>query len=260
MTHKQVKDVLRLQRAGRVDTSNAEVVEALRLVVAEPGLRAWWEEHQQFDRGIRAAMESLPIPGELEADILARRTPSRVVQLPGRRRRIWAWAAAAAAVLALIVGSVFWGRGAKTSEWDTFRNRMARAALREYRMTLTTNDLGVIRGYLAQAGAPAGYELPAGVQRLPGLGCGVVRWQDRPVSMVCFDLGRNRILWLFVAELASVPGAPAASEKRAETWGRLATTAWSDGRHVYLLAMVGEPGELRPYLGPGNPSTRPGSG
>lgn len=260
MTHDQVKDALRLQRAGCVDTSDAEVAEALRLVAAEPGLRAWWEEQQQFDRGVRAALEGLPVPEGLEAAILAGRTPARVVRFPDRRRWLWMGAAAAAAVVISMVGSVLWGRGTRTSEWDTFRNRMARAALREYRMTLTTNDLGVIQGYLAQAGAPAAYELPVGVKGLPGLGCGVVRWQDRPVSMVCFDLGRKRILWLFVAEQASVRGAPVSNETRSERWGQLATTAWSDGRHVYLMAMIGEPSQLRPYREPGGSPRRAGSG
>lgn len=213
-----------------------ELAEALGLTEREPEVRPWWQEHQRLDAGVRTALREIPLPPDLAERIVAGR-PAATLRLPVPHR--WVWALAVAAVF-LFAGGLVWWSLPSGPQFPTYRNRMARVAVREYRRDLQTNDLGAIQGFLARNQAPADYLLMPAMRTLPGLGCGVARWQNQPVSMVCFDLGKGQILWLFVAERDAVVSAPLGREPVFETVGRLATAAWSEGNQVYLLAALGD--------------------
>ncbi len=244
ITREQAKDILSTRRPGSPAAADPELAEALRLVEREPELRQWWEEHQRFDAGVRAALQAIPVPPDLAGRIVAGR-PASTLRLPAPRR--WLWGLAAAAVVAFAAWLVWWSQPAGP-QFPTFRIRMARTALREYRMDIQTNDLAAIQRFLAQNRAPAQYALSPPMQALPGLGCGILRWQNQPVSMICFDRGQGQILWLFVAERGAVAGAPAGREPVFASVGRLATAAWSEGNQVYLLAAVGDRRLLEKFL------------
>ena len=83
------------------------------------------------------------------------------------------------------------------------RQRMAKYALTRYRMDLATSDPGAIRTYLANHGGHGDYVLPRELEKLPEVGGAVLTWQSRPVSMVCFRLGTQNLLWLFVIDRAN---------------------------------------------------------
>lgn len=240
----QARDILRISRPGSPDEADLELREALRLVQEEEALRRWWMEHQRHEVAVRTALNTIPVPAGLAARIRAREARN-VVAFPGVGR--WLWAAAAVILLAISV-SVVWWQATPHEGFTAYRNRMARAAVREYRMSLTTNDAGAIQRYLAREQAPADYKLASAVQALPSLGCGVIRWQNRPVSMLCFDRGNQELLWLFVTEAGVVPGAPSTDLPVFAPVGRLSTASWSDGRHLYVLALVGERRQLERYL------------
>ncbi len=244
ITREQAKEILSTRRPGSPAAADPELAEALRLVEREPDLRQWWEERQRFDAGVRAALQTIPVPPDLTGRILAGR-PASALRLPASRR--WVWALAAAAAFTFAAWLVWWSLPSGP-QFPTYRNRMARVALREYRMDIQTNDLAAIQGFLARNQAPADYTLTPSMRALPGLGCGIVRWQNQPVSMVCFDRGQGQILWLFVAEDAAVAGAPRSRQPVFDSVGRLATAAWSDGRHLYLLAALGNRQLLEKYL------------
>ncbi len=244
ITREQAKEILSTRRPGQPEAADAEQAEALRLTERDSELRQWWEEHQRFDAGVRAALQSIPVPPDLAGRIIAGRAAS-TLRLPTTRR--WLWGLAAAAVVAFAAWLVWWSQPAGP-QFPTFRIRMGRNALREYRMDIQTNDLAAIQRFLAQNRAPAQYALTPAMQALPGLGCGVLRWQNQPVSMICFDRGQSQILWLFVAERGAVAGAPAGREPEFAAVGRLSTAAWSQGDFVYLLAAVGDRQLLEKFL------------
>lgn len=245
ITREQAKEILSTRQPGQPETADAELAEALRLTERDSALRQWWEEHQRFDARVRAALQSIPVPPDLAGRIIAGR-PAPTLRLPPPRRWLWGLAAAAA-VVAFAAWLVWWSQPAGP-QFPTFRIRMARNALREYRMDIQTNDLAAIQQFLAQNRAPAQYALKPAMQALPGLGCGVLRWQNQPVSMICFDRGQGQILWLFVAERGAVAGAPAGREPVFASVGRLSTAAWSEGELVYLLAAVGDRQLLEKFL------------
>lgn len=244
MTREQAKEFLSTRPVGAPPGTDSEWTEALRLVASDRELQDWWEERQRFNSGVRTALRTIPVPSDLAERILAER-PRSVVRLPAPDWRLWA---AVAAVLLLGGWLIWWWLPPRSPQFSDFRNRMARAALRDYRMDVQTSDLAAIQRYLAQHRAPAGYALSRRLEALPGLGCGVLRWQNQPVSMVCFDLGQGQVLWLFIAEQAAVAGAPASREPAFVALGRLATAAWSAGNHVYLLMAVGTQDLLKSFL------------
>lgn len=248
ITPEQAKEILSMARPGHADPEDADQQEALRLAALDPELRRWWEEHQRLDASLRTALHSIPVPARLADRIVAGRpSATRRFPLPFPRPRRWHWGLAAAAVLALAAWLI-WLSFPAAPRFPVYRDRMARAALRDYRMDLQTNNLAAVQRYLAQRGAPAEYALSPPLQALPGLGCGVLRWQNQPVSMICFDRGGGQLLWLFVAPRGAVAGAPAGREPVFGSVGRLTTAAWSEGPLCYLLATVGEQPILERYL------------
>src|SRR5204862_6863530 len=105
-----------------------------------------------------------------------------------------------------------------------FRNRVVRNAQRGYAMDITTTNLSEIRQYLAAHQAEADYVLPAPLEKLPGDGGAMLRWHNRKVSMICFDLGNHNDLYLFVAISSALNDAPAATEQLFTRIGTLTAT------------------------------------
>jgi len=250
ITPEQAREILSIARPGHAGPEESDRQEALRLAELDPELRRWWEEHQRLDASVRMALQSIPVPAQLANRIIAGQpsaTRRFLLPLPFPQPRRWRWGLAAAAVLAL-AGWLIWLSFPAAPRFPVYRDRMARAALRDYRMDLQTNNLAAVQRYLAQRGAPAEYALSPRLQALPGLGCGVLRWQNQPVSMICFDRGGGQLLWLFVTSRGAVAGAPAGREPVYGAVGRLTTAAWSEGPLFYLLVTVGEQPVLQRYL------------
>jgi hypothetical protein len=222
-----------------------EVAEALAQVSQDDELGRWFAAQLAFHTAIRRRLREIPVPDNLKQRILAGSPSRRVVvawPLP-----VWL---AAAAVLMLSLGLVLWRSGARGEDsFAAYRLRMAKVALRDYKMDLWTNNLQQIREFLTQHKAQGDYTLTRGLQSLPGMGCAVLRWQDRPVSLVCFDLGGSRTLWLFVTARSSVTGGPPSAQPQFGRMGKLMTAGWTSGDKIYLLGAIGDQEEvLRPYL------------
>ena len=155
----------------------------------------------------------------------------------------------AAAAFVLLLGlAAFWLRPRDAHRLADFRVRMARTALRPYNMNMVTNDLNQIREYLRQNQAHGDYVLTKNLEKLPGDGCAILRWHNRQVSLVCFDLGNRQDLYLFVINRADLSDPPAAGAPRLARVGKLMTASWSDRDKTYLLAGAGDEAFLRKYL------------
>src|SRR5262249_51972922 len=131
-----------------------------------------------------------------------------------------------------------------------FQSRVVRNAQRGYAMEITSTNLDEIRQYLATQGAHADYVLSAPLARLAGDGGAVVRWNNKKISMVCFDLGNHNDLYLFVASRSDLPDAPSTSEPQFTRIGNLTAASWSAGDRAYVLAGPGDEQFVRRYLGP----------
>lgn len=208
---------------------------ALELAQSDPELRAWFEAHKAFQSAASRALRELPVPPDLAEQIVARRKIARPAF--GGFGRLLA-VAASLAILAVVVSLVFTGRSKPAAtdraDFETFRNRMVRAAAREYRMDIITNDLAAIRNFLAQNKAPADFELPPSLAALPPAGAGLLSWQGDRVSMVCLQ-GNQGMLYLFITPTESLEdgGPPAPQSAEVAT---LSTVSWTRDNRAYVLA------------------------
>jgi hypothetical protein len=242
MNREEAKDILRIQHSQASSAGDVELAAARELLRHDPELAEWWEQHRAFDASMRQALAGIPVPAGLAERIV--RDHSRRARSQWWRRPI-VWAAAASVTL---LAGVWFVQHSRESEFAAFSIRMARSALRDYRMELETNNVAAIRGYLASRSAPADYQLRASLDQLPSLGCGIVRWRNQPVSMICLDRGKKQILWLFVADPQTVRGAPTGAEPVYRQVGDLAVAIWNDGHRLYLAGAIGSPEVLRQYL------------
>jgi uncharacterized membrane protein YbaN (DUF454 family) len=231
MTAREAQAILLLHRPGLPDDGDPQMAAALALARRDPELAAWFTQHCAFQEALRRKLASAPVPADLREQLLA--APKIIRPVFWQRRSNWL---AAAAVLVLLLGLAgIWLRQPPPDRFADFRSRMVRTVLREYRMDIVTNDMAQVRHFMATRGAPADYEVPAGLAQLPLTGGGQLQWRGHPVSMVCFDRGNQQMLYLFVLPRAATKSVPP-SVPQAERVNKLQTLSWSRGDKVYLLA------------------------
>ncbi len=240
----QAKSILARWRPGEPLDSDPEIQEAIRILNRDQDHAEWLRRHSEFQAATAAALRRLPVPTHLAAGILAAARPR--VLMPSFRWRRSLRLAAAGVVAALLAAGVLL-RDGTTTDHTTFRGRMVRAALREYRMEITTNDVPAIRAYLARKNAPADFNLPPGLAVLPALGAGTLSWKDGRASMVCLDGGPDGMLYVFVVPEAELSGAPPARTEFARV-NRLATGTWTHQGRTYVVASSASLDTIRKYF------------
>ncbi|PYK60153.1 MAG: hypothetical protein DME21_11920 [Verrucomicrobia bacterium] len=250
MDSRQAKEILMRYRPGTTDAGDPEFAEALEQAKRDRELGRWFEQHRAFQSTVADRFKQIAVPQHLREKIVAEYNPARII--------VW-WqrplfqALAAAAAIVLLFGLVYFKLPTREDKsFAAFRNRVVRNAQRGYAMDITTTNLSEIRQYLAAHQADANYVLPAPLEKLPGDGGAMLRWHNRKVSMVCFDLGNHNHnnLYLFVANRSDLPDAPAATEPQFTRIGRLTAASWSQGDKAYILAGPGDEQFIRGYLAP----------
>lgn len=246
MTRREAQEILLACRPGREDLADPQVAAALELARTDPALREWYERHCAWDAAVRQGLGSIPVPADLKYAIL---TGERIVPGPAHwwQRRGVLVAAAAVLVFLITLGVLFLNRGKSTNSFAQFRRSMIGTALREYRMDLQTNDMREIRTFLGRRGAPADYSVPAGLEKLKLTGCGVLDWQGKPVTMVCFERNDINLLWMFVMKVADWKDRPP-SQAQFEKVITCATASWTEGDTVYVVASEVDEAALRKLL------------
>jgi len=241
MNNEQAQDVLTLYRPGIGEPADWETLKALELSRRDPGLARWLEQRNTLYQAIRNGLKQIEAPAGLKERIVAER-PANLIRW---QRPIVLAAAAAMLLLGL---AAFWLAPRHQNQFATYRSRMVRAAMGNYAMNLVTNDVAQIRQYLAQHDGHADFVLTKAIDQLPGDGCAIIRWHNRNVSLVCFDLGDKNDLYLFIMNRADLPGAPAGAEPQFLTVSKLTTASWSAADKTYVLAGPGDEAALRKFV------------
>lgn len=242
MNSAEAKRILLAFRPGSGDAQDAEVKDALDQLERDPELRRWFESHCAFQTKIRAAFAGVPPPADLRDRILA---GAKTIRHPAWSRR-GALLAAAAALVFLIGLAAFWQQSAPADSFETFRSRMVRTVLREYRMDITTEDKTRIQQFLASNNAPSADPLPEGLTQLPAAGAGLLSWQGEPVSMVCLDSGPQGLLFVFIVDASDMRNAP--QELEFARVNKLTTASWTRERKTYVVACAVQEDALRALL------------
>lgn len=242
MTPKQARQILLTYRPWANDAQDPEVAEALELCRANAELAWWFDGHCVLQNAIRTQFRNVPLPAGLKEQILSE------YQLPVEVtwwRRPALQATAAGVMLFIAIVSIWFNFPRQPKEdtsFSAYLSRMVQAASPAYGMDLETNDPVQIRAYLAQRRTPADYVLPPKLDPAASVGCAVLSWQGRPVTMLCYRTGRplapgsKSDLFLFVIDQRDVAKPPDTITPGFAPVGSFATASWSEGGKVYVLA------------------------
>lgn len=253
MTTQQAKQILLAYRPWADDAQDPEMAAALALCRTDAELAKWFAEHCATQTALRARLRGIKAPEGLAQQIISEQQAQVRSRSEGRRRLVAMLACGAIIISGWLIWKSALSAPREDLSFDGYRNRMARTALRAYGMDLETNDVAVIRAHLAANQAPVDDAIPAALSQTPSVGCGVLRWQNKPVAMLCYRTGKalppgmKSDLILFVARQADVPGSTALHEVKLDKVSEWFTASWTAGDKVYLLAAFDE-AELRKRL------------
>lgn len=239
MNTEEAKSILAVYRPNVDDRDDPLVAEALSLAERDPDLKRWCEEYWKTQNTLRQSLRHLPVPPQLQREILEHRP---MLRFPVGQR----WLAVAAAFVLFAVAAWFL-RAKAPDSFDNYRERMVRNAIRQYQMDIFTHDPAVIRTYLTTNQSPHDYVVPAGLERLQTTGAARLGWRGHPVSMVCFDRGDKQMLFLFVMERKSVRNPPEGTPQ-SKAISHHTSVSWSDPSNVYVLAGPTEAQFAEKYL------------
>lgn len=252
MTTNEAKVVLLAYRPGVDDAQDPEVSQALALCESDAELARWFKSHCEQQNLLRAKMRGIKAPEGLAQQIISEQRAR--VTLPHRRRALLA---AVATFIIIAAGVSLWRTANRNSGEDLsfngYRQRMVKTALRAYGMDLETNSVAAVRTFLINNRAPADFELPQALSETKTVGCGVMAWQGKPVTMVCFrtgkplDVGMKSDLFLFVISDQDIKAGAPAAEKSFAKVSELATASWRSGDKVYVLAAFSDD-DLKAHL------------
>lgn len=246
MTGEQAKEILLAYRPGVDDAQEPEVAAALALCEKDAALKEWFQAYCLRQDALREKFRALAAPEGLAQQILSEFKTR--IPVPWWRRRAVV-GALACLVISIALASIWQTLGPIGGEdlsFNGYRQRMVRTTLRAYGMDLETNDVAQVRAYLATKSAPADFELTPALAQTPAVGCGVLAWQGRPVTMVCFrtgkplEAGSKSDLFLFVIAKKDLRGTVCIEEKQFAKVSELATVSWCSGDKIYMLAAFTE--------------------
>ncbi len=238
MTRDEAKAVLQVWRPGGEDARDPRFAEALKALEQDADLALWFAEQKAFDRAMAAQVQTLPVPRDLRASLLAEKPVARLPfwrrdLLPLFQRPALRWALAAGIAGVLVAGS--WATTHTSSRFTDYRHEVTDEAWdANPHVELRTSDLRAIRQWLAERGMHMDLLIPSALKDMHIMGCRVLKWRGHPVVSLCLSDG-VRHNHLLVAEQIEFADRPWADLPDYEDCGRWKTAAWSQGDRTYLL-------------------------
>jgi hypothetical protein len=242
MDNDHAKLILQAYRPGGEDTSDPFFSEALEQARLDPSLGRWFAEQQAFDSRMRQVLESIMPPRQLRDTIVLTQKITPFSRWTRHRKPTYAILVAAAACIGILltVGSLLHpGTDRDKDHASTF------AALTNQVLDLKRHDLinlgemssdpAKLRAWLAERGAPSDFQVPLGLRGVPSLGCQSYVINGVKVSLVCFTLGPNQLIHLFIMDKDAVKDAPPDAKPSIRTDDSVAFVTWSVGDKSYVL-------------------------
>lgn len=237
MNNEEARLILQAYRPGGQDANNPRFREALQQAQRDPELARWFANEQALDSRISAKVRTaISPPVRLKSQLLAQQ--KIVHPVAWWRQPVWRLAAAACLAL-LVTAAAVWLKARGTSEFAQYRSKMAEfAGHRLDRLDLMTRDVTEVQRWLAQKHSNGDLVLPAGLDGRPSVGCRLLVWKGKKVSLICFELQNHQIAHLLVIDRGAFKDGPAESPVFNQV-GEIATASWSRGNKTYLLATKG---------------------
>jgi hypothetical protein len=252
--NEEFRQRLRAARPSGQDERDPDVSEARAAAADDPAAVAALEQERVADVHFARALQSAPVPPDLEARV---RAAVRAVQLaeasPGEparpvvpvtfpatrsesptRRRWLAWAGAAAAATA--AGLAWWRRGPARLSLDRLATELATISTRGVTLSLMTMDKDAIVTWMRDQSAPRADSLPPKLDALGRKGCHVYTVAGHPVSLECFMWPDGEVMHLFSTESDRLVDPPlAGAPARAVSAPGHAALSWAEGRWTLML-------------------------
>jgi hypothetical protein len=242
MDNDRAKLILQAYRANGEDTSDPFFSKALEQARLDPALRNWLIDQQAFDARMGRALQAITPPLDLREIIVL---THKVVPFPrwaSRHKLLYGALLAAAACVAILLTATSVIHTGMARDKD---HALSFATLTEQVLELKRHDqisLGEmssdpskLRGWLAERGAPSDFKIPPGLRGIPSLGCQSYVINGVNVSLVCFTLGPDRIVHLFITNMDDLEGAPNDAAPRLNTNDGVPFITWSAGGKSYVL-------------------------
>lgn len=242
MDNEQSKLILQAYRPGGEDAGDPFFTEALEQARRDPALGRWMAEQRAFDDSMRAALQAEPTPpGLRDAIRLARKVavfPQRAHRPVWQRPGLLALAATIIAILAVtafLVPQAGHKAAAPMSVASFTKQALDLKESGKISLGKMSSDPAEIRAWLAEHGAPSNFELPPGLRNVPGLGCQSYTMDGTKVSLICFILGKEEVVHLFVVDKAALKDAAPDIRPTLHTENGHAWATWTSGGKSYVL-------------------------
>jgi len=214
------------------EASDPLLAEALEQVRQDPELARWLEQDRQLFDLLSQSLETIAVPPHLQAQILAGARLVRPVPWWQHPLRL----AAAAVLMLLATAGLFRLLGPDPVPFTQFRDDMTRQLASLDHLDHLDPQAEALQHWLAEAHYPADFDLPAKLKELTAIGCRLLDWDHRKVSLVCFNVDEGRAVHLFVMDRPATMKLPPSSGSECSPCGRWQTIAWARDNKIYLLA------------------------
>lgn len=244
MNNEAAKLILHAYRSGGQDANDPRFREALAQAQLDPELARWFANEQALDARISTKLKkSIVAPANLQTQLLAQH---KIVRPTVWWQRSGPRYALAACLAFLFTVAALWFSFYREEELLARGGGFAgyRDALADFtghklrRLEFKSSDVAAVRAWLAQNDSHADLILPAGLEGRPSLGCRVLDWQDRKITLVCFQLNHRQVAHLLVVDRSLFPDAPGESPAFQQV-ADVATTSWSRGDKTYVVVCKG---------------------
>lgn len=243
MNNDEAKFILSAYRPGGEDASDARFAEALAQAERDPELTAWFEDARHFDGALSEAVQTIPLPPELRASIVAGGKISRPRWSPTRRNFLAL--AAGIVLLAALAGVWFQQRAPQLALWQRDALAFIEVLGRdEASFDMQNKDVAVLQDWLQAQHAPAPASLPAALRNMPSLGCKTIDSAGRAVTIICFKMETGEVIHLAVTNPESSARTQATAPRFVEEDG-WRTASWTESDHAYMLATKASEDALR---------------
>ncbi len=121
-----------------------------------------------------------------------------------------------------------------------FRDEMISFAKIDPSLEMKSNQLSDLMSWLEKEHGMFGVTIPENVKIMEPVGCRVLRFRAHDVGLICFRRANGKLLHLFVMDRAAFPQLPGRDRPEFSGEGEWMTAAWSEGEHVYVMAVQGD--------------------
>lgn len=281
MNHEEAKQLLELCRPGcEEDRQDPALAEAFALLDTDDELKAWFEEQQAVDVRISDSINSIEVPTDLKASILAgmhlhqahaaSKQQDDEAPIPfapelddkktdNHQSHAW-WQSPWVGIAALLVVAMILLKPGVQPE-GTANTQVAIAglppvieflsqeisALKSSQLQFDKQDVNPseLQAFLASNHAPSPQSIPGCLKEMPTLGCVTFEYEDVKLSMICFK--EDTVYHLITADKANYPGELPAEPEVFQCHGQ-AFKVWVDGEQVKILSVEGNKEKLPEFI------------